>query len=141
MITTNLIKALQEYFNKQKDVTFAMLYGSVAKNKVTPLSDLDVAVFFCQEMNQEQMGEMQIEITCDLMNLCEMNNIDVTILNLASPFLKFQVIKSGQLLKCRNKNEFYGFKARVLGEYQDIKPMFDMYADATIQSFKRYSYG
>ena len=56
MITTNLIKALQEYFNKQKDVTFAMLYGSVAKNKVTPLSDLDVAVFFCQEISHDELG-------------------------------------------------------------------------------------
>ena len=141
MTVTNLIKVLHDYFNKQKDVRFALLYGSLARGKVTPLSDLDVAVFFCPVMNQEQLSERQIEITCDLMSLCGMNNIDVTILNLATPFLKFQIIKYGQLLKCLDQREFCGFKTKVLGEYQDIKSMFDMYAKATIQSFKGYGHG
>jgi predicted nucleotidyltransferase len=109
----------------------------MARDKANPLSDLDVAVFFKNDLTQEQMGKRQIEITCNLMSLFKINNVDVTILNLASPFLRFQVLKYGKLLKCVEKNEFFSFKSNAMGRYQDIKPMYDLYARAAIQNLQR----
>jgi uncharacterized protein YutE (UPF0331/DUF86 family)/predicted nucleotidyltransferase len=126
------LDSLIDYFKGHPDIRFALLYGSLAKGKANPLSDLDVAVFFQNGLTREHLGDRQIEITCDLMNRFRINRVDVTILNLASPFSRFQVIKYGQLLKCIDKNEFFLFKSRVLGEYQDIKPMYDLYARSAI---------
>lgn len=128
---------LAKYLQAQADVRFALLYGSLARGQANPLSDLDVAVFFQNDLTEEQMGERQIDITCDLMRLFRINEVDVTILNLASPFLCFQVIKYGKLLKCVEKNEFFRFKSRTLGRYQDIKPMYDLYARAAIRNLQR----
>lgn len=128
---------LVKYLQSQPDIRFALLYGSTAKGKANPLSDLDIAIFFQKDLNQDQMGERQIEITCDLMSLFKINNVDVTILNLASPFLCFQVLKYGKLLKCVEKSEFFFFKSIAIGRYQDIKPMYDLYARAAIRNLQR----
>ncbi len=37
---------MRKYFEKRDDVTFAFLFGSTAKGHPTPLSDVDVAVYF-----------------------------------------------------------------------------------------------
>jgi predicted nucleotidyltransferase len=40
------LEALKNYFQKRKDIAFAFLYGSQAKGNATPLSDVDIAVYF-----------------------------------------------------------------------------------------------
>jgi len=128
---------LIKYFQARDNIRFALLYGSAARGKMGPLSDLDTAVFFTPDLNEQKMAEEQLTITCDLMKLCRLNNIDVTILNLSSPFLTYQVFKYGTVLKCSSEKEFYSFKAKTLGRYQDIKPMYELYAKAAMERLQR----
>ena len=88
-------------------------------------------------LTREKMGERQIEITCDLMRLFGINHVDVTILNLASPFLCFQVLKYGKLLKCVQESEFFFFKSRAIGRYHEVKPMYNFYARKAIRDLQR----
>jgi hypothetical protein len=62
------------------------------------------------------------------------------ILNLANPFLRFQVIKYGSLIYVKDEKVFYKFKADSLGRYQDIKPMYDLY-DTVAENSLREGYG
>lgn len=120
-------KELREYFVQQDDIELAILFGSTAKNRTTPMSDIDVGVYFKNEEDKLKLGERQIDITCAIMKLYGVNRVDVVILNLANPFLRFQVVKYGRLIYARDEKEFYKFKAASLGRYQDIRPMYELY--------------
>jgi predicted nucleotidyltransferase len=43
---TYLIEKLKKYFKQRKDIAFAFLYGSEAKEGANKLSDVDIAVYF-----------------------------------------------------------------------------------------------
>lgn len=120
-------KKLREYFVRQDDVELAILFGSVAVNRTTPMSDIDIGVYFKDGEDKLKLGERQIDITCAIMKLYGVNRVDVVILNLANPFLRFQVVKYGRLIYARDEKEFYKFKAASLGRYQDIRPMYELY--------------
>ena len=60
------------------------------------------------------------------------------VLNTAHPFLKFQAVKYGRLLYVKDEKMFYCFKANTLGEYQDIRPMYDLYDKMTRNNLMKY---
>ena len=132
---------LKKYFAEQKDVEFALIFGSFASERINAMSDIDIAVYFKDEKNILKLGERQIDITCAVMKLCKINRVDVVVLNLANPFLKFQVIKYGRLLYSKDGRLFYKFKAASLGMYQDIRPMYDLYERVAQISLRRGLYG
>ena len=128
---------LKNYFAQQDDVEFALIFGSVAQEKDSRISDIDVAVYFREGEDILKLGDRQIDIICAVMKLCKISRVDVVILNLANPFVKFQVIKYGRLLYARDEKVFYKFKAVSLGMYQDIKSMDDLYERIAQISLRR----
>ena len=128
---------LKNYFAQQDDVEFALIFGSVAQGKDSPISDIDVAVYFREGEDILKLGDRQIDITCAIMKLYRINRVDVVVLNLANPFLRFQVIKYGRLLYAKDVKVFYKFKAVSLGMYQDTKPIYDLYEKVVEISLRR----
>ena len=128
-------------FAQQDDLTFALLFGSVALGLDTPISDIDIAVCFKEKKDILKLGERQIDIICALMRICKHNRIDLVVLNLANPFLRFQVIKHGRLIYAEDVRKFYRFKAASLGRYQDIRQMYDLYNKAAEINLRRGEYG
>lgn len=118
---------LKEYFLKQTDIEFAVLFGSLASGRATPMSDIDIAVYFSGAKNTLELADRQIDITCAVMRFYKINLADVVVLNTAHPFLKFQVVKYGRPIYVNNEKAYYQFKASALGLYQDIKPMYALY--------------
>ena len=131
---------LKSYFARQDDVEFALIFGSLASGRKTPLSDIDIAVYFKEE-DVLKLAERQIDITCAAMRICRINRVDVVVLNLANPFLRFQVIKYGRLIYAKDEKIFCKFKAGSLGKYQDIKPMYDLYDRTVEMSLRRGMHG
>lgn len=37
---------IRNYFSQQADIEFALLFGSFAKGRITPMSDIDVGIYF-----------------------------------------------------------------------------------------------
>lgn len=129
---------LEDYFTKQDDIEFVLLFGSLASGRITPMSDIDVAVYFNGARNTLELADRQIDITCTIMRLCKINRVDVVILNAAHPFLKFQVVKYGRLLYVNNEKAYYQFKAHAFGLYQDIKPMYALYNKMTRNNLMKH---
>ena len=128
---------LKKYFAEQKDIEFALIFGSFASGRINVMSDIDIAVYFRDEEDILKLGDRQIDITCAIMKFCKTNRADVVVLNLANPFLKFQVIKYGRLLYGKDEKVFYRFKAASFGMYQDIRPMYDLYERIARISLRR----
>jgi predicted nucleotidyltransferase len=49
MITETQINALQETLRNYSQVWFAYLFGSQATGSLTPMSDVDIAVYFVEK--------------------------------------------------------------------------------------------
>lgn len=129
---------LKDYFSQQADIEFVLLFGSFASGCITPMSDIDVAVYFKGAKLALELADRQIDVTCAIMKLCKINQVDVIILNTAHPFLKFQVVKNGHVLYLRDEKLFYRFKANALGLYQDIRPMYDLYDRMTKNNLMKH---
>lgn len=135
------VKKVKNYFVRQDDVSFALVFGSVATGRDTPISDIDIAVYFKEKKEALRLGERQIDCICALMRICKFSKVDVVVLNLANPFLGFQVIKYGRLIYAEDVRVFYKFKAAALGRYQDIRQMYDLYDRAAETNLRRGGYG
>lgn len=48
-----MLELLKGYFNRRKDIAFAFLFGSAAKDKVRKEGDVDIAVYFWPEKDIE----------------------------------------------------------------------------------------
>ncbi len=131
------LNEIKLFFADQPDIEFAVLFGSSASNKMSPLSDLDIAVFFNTDLNNLEMGNRQIEITAELMELLHINRIDIVILNIANPFLRYQVIKNGQLICSKDIKKYYHFKASSLSIYQERKPLYDLYNNSSEKKLRQ----
>lgn len=130
---------LRNYLAQQQDVEFAVLFGSLAQCRVNLFSDIDIGVCFKEGKDILALGQRQIELTCSVMRLCQMNNVDIVVLNTANPFLKFQVVKYGRMLYAHDEKVFFRFKASALAQYQDIKPMYDLYDTIAAISLRKGS--
>lgn len=128
---------LKNYLAQQDDIEFVLLFGSLALGRATPMSDIDIAVYFRDGNDPLELADRQIDITCAVMKFCKINRVDVVVLNLANPFLRFQVMKYGRLLYARDEKIFYRFKANSFGIYQDIKPMYRLYEIIAEKSLRR----
>ena len=93
---------LQSYFSKRKEVLCVYLFGSVAAGRENRFSDIDVAVLFDPAMPEANYTQQQLALMDELSRLLH-RDVDVVLLNKASIFLKFQVLRNGKLNGTRYK--------------------------------------
>ena len=63
--------------------------------------------------------------------------VDLIILNNATPLLRFQIYKKNKLLFTRDKARENRYKEKVLFEYNDMKRYLNLSYDRTIERLKR----
>ncbi len=115
-------QSIKRYFLGQKDIICVYLFGSCANNKQNRYSDVDLAVLVDSTINRDKYTDLQIKIMNDLAEELK-SEVDVIILNRASPLLKFQIIKSGIKLSDKRRAFDRKFEAAALLEYFDFLPI------------------
>lgn len=113
---------IRDYFVKEKNVLCVYLFGSVATGKRNKFSDVDIAVFFDAGFPQEEYTQKCLSIMDDLSRILN-RDIDVVALNVASSFLKYQIIKNGSRIYERSDRSEHSFEARAIVEYFDFLPV------------------
>ncbi len=116
---------LERYFAGQPQVLVAYLFGSQVLGRPGPLSDLDVAVLLSGAPTADECFEARLEFIGGLMNLLHTNDVDVLVLNRAPLVLRYQVLRTGQVVYCRDRQAMVSFRVRTLNEYLDFKPVLD----------------
>lgn len=84
------------FLEKEKKVKFAYLFGSQASSRTGPLSDMDIAVYLDRTVKP---GIYRLRLMEALSKVIGRNDLDLIVLNEASPLLKHEVIKYGRILK------------------------------------------
>ena len=126
-----ILPAMGQYFqNKPVDLIF--IHGSLAKDNLKHLSDIDVAVLF----KEEHFGLEEISKTIKKFSaLMGREDIDLMILNRASPLARMQVLCNGKILYCRSKSVLKKFRLETIQRYlatQYLRTSFNKYMQTAI---------
>ena len=123
--------ALLGYFDQHPEILSGYLFGSFAKGTATPSSDVDLALFLTRIPDIDWMTRTAADLSERLGR-----EVDLTVLNDAPPFLKFQIFRYGKPLFERDKKSAGRFLASSLIEYFDYEPLKRMMEDKIIDELK-----
>lgn len=112
---------LEKVFKKNK-VVFAYLFGSQASGKTGLMSDIDIAVYFDNNLNSDKRFNQKFRLMADLSNLLKKEEIDVVPLNDAYPLLAHRILKYGKIIYCEDIKQEKNYQDRAIGEYLDWQP-------------------
>jgi len=104
-------------------VVLAYLFGSQAEGKAGPLSDVDVAVLLGPQVEREHWFQTQLDLIGELMDLFHRNDVDVVILNEATPVVAHEVVQFGQALYEAEPGTRVDFEVATLRRYVDTEPL------------------
>ena len=107
----------------QPGVVSALLYGSQATGKAGPLSDIDVGIWVDPEstaVQRDRLGRRVMEAASDALGTDE---LQVAVLNDASPLLRHRAIRDGVRLVDRDPKSRIRLETASLLEYLDTAPL------------------
>ncbi|OGW44548.1 MAG: hypothetical protein A2132_01975 [Nitrospirae bacterium RBG_16_43_11] len=106
------------------NVIFAYLFGGLAEGKVTPLSDIDIAVFLKSAHKVAEYKLGLFERLADSLGTCE---IDLVILNTAPISLTGRILQKKQILIDKDPPRRHVFESVSFRKFFDFKKKEDMY--------------
>lgn len=115
---------LEQYFC-DRGALLAYLFGSTARGENTAESDCDIAVLMPDPLDPKEALSIAARMERDLRPLCDAA-VDLVFLNLASPLLRFEVIRNARVLYSSDERMRLEYEIRARDAYEDF---------AYIQSF------
>ena len=126
-----LEREINNIFKNHDEILLCYLYGSYVSGNRTEFSDIDIGIFLDKSFKKPYLYqvELSLEIEKEFNNKIE---IDICILNEATPRFLYNVIKNGRNIYKKEEKIQHKFEIRILYYYLDIKPMLDMYDKMTV---------
>jgi len=141
METAELVHTLATFLARQPEVRLAYLFGSQARGRAHTLSDVDVAVALDDRLSPAEQSQVRLRLTSDLMVLLHRDDVDVVMLNQASPLLRHRVLRDGRLLYAVTDSERVRFTAETYQQYLDYRFMYDMLDEAMFARLREGHFG
>ena len=110
-------KQLQLILKNDQHIIFAYLFGSSATGTVTPMSDVDVAVYFNPHTD---IKREKFDLIGTLIEILKTDAIDLVILNTAPLTLTARVIQNKEILVDKSPFKRHAFESLVLRQYYDF---------------------
>lgn len=111
-------KKLIEALQSDKEICGAILFGSEAKKMANYESDIDIALLYNAGKKPSSWDLLQFQQNLtDLMH----RQVDLVVLNDASPIIAMQAIKNGIPLFIRDQKAYQKFEIRLITDYADLK--------------------
>jgi predicted nucleotidyltransferase len=111
-----VVKLLKNLLKEKPEILLAFLFGSFAGNQQRPTSDVDIGILFETVPSPATIQDLNEKISTALKK-----EVDLLIINQASPILRMQILKKGKVIIKRNKKEFNRFYVQVVNQYDDLK--------------------
>jgi len=131
-----LIKRLNEFFRKVDYVELAYLFGSHAKGKTGPLSDIDIGVYLSRSLSRKERFEKRLELTASLSTFLQTDKVDLVVMNDASPVLNFEIIEPNCLVFERDHALKLKVEPYIMSRYYDRKYHEDFLNREFVKRFK-----
>ena len=118
----HLVARLAGLLDPREEVLEAYLFGSHARGRAQPHSDIDVAVYIDDARADDTGFGYRANLTTDLMAGLGFNDVDVVVLNRAPPLLYHRVLRDGVRLLARDLRATTTREGRAVSRYCDFVP-------------------
>jgi predicted nucleotidyltransferase len=112
------LATLAGLLHQNERVVFAYLFGSAARRRMTPLSDVDVAVFLDDPGNA---ADVRLDILDALSRHLGTDRVDVVVLNTAPTALAGRILLDRVVLLDRQPARRHRFESLTLREFHDFR--------------------
>jgi hypothetical protein len=116
------IELLRSALSRRPEVLEAYLFGSFARDEAQVHSDVDVAVYLDSAARSDAGWGSAAEIGADLMAALGRSDVEVVILNHATPLLYHRVLRDGERLFARDLQVTTVREGYALSRYCDWVP-------------------
>ena len=106
---------LKTFFENQQDIDLVYHFGSSLTGKQHEESDLDIAILFSEQPGPDRILQL-VEQLSDLFT----REVDLGVLNNASPIFRMQVISKGKNIYFSNSKIKSNFDICTVNEYDDL---------------------
>lgn len=104
-------------------IVAAMLIGSRARGTAGPLSDVDVAVWHDPRLSAGPRSALQLKLAKEARRALRTEEVDVVMLNGASPLLRQRAVRDAVRLVERDPGERVRLETQAILDYLDTKPL------------------
>ena len=105
------------------EVAAAYLFGSQARSRAGPLSDVDVGVWASPLLDARRRFDLRIELARKVRDALRTEAVDLLVLDDSSPLLRHRAWRDGELLIDRDPRTRVRGETRALIEFLDTKPL------------------
>ena len=140
-VTEQTLREAAEVFRRHPEVMLGYLFGSYARGRPTPISDIDFAVLLSGAVPRDAYLDQQIALTQELTRRFRSDEVEVVILNQAPPLLAYKVIVEGRELFCRDAVTRVRFRVDATRRYLDTIPLRRVQAEATARRIREGRFG
>ena len=112
-----LLPEVVDYLELHPKVLFAYLFGGLAKGKIQPLSDADIAVYLADSLS---LPDVKLDILGKLIDILQTDEIDLVVLNTAELPLIMNVLKSKKVIVDRDPFERHIFESLTMRKFFDF---------------------
>ena len=135
------LKKIRGFLTQKKEIIFAYLYGSIARQSDHKLSDIDIAIYVDKD-NMPETGVFgyRSELIVELQSLVE-KEVDFIVLNDIGLSLSHNILKDGKLLFCKSVEQRIDFHTDIMRKYLDQKQMYKVQNKYLNQRIKEERYG
>jgi len=117
----------------QYNLALVILFGSHSREESTPMSDTDIAVLI--DTNARDISyKLELAMLLDFQKVVNNGEVDLVLLNKATPFLKYQVAMEGELLFEKQNDLYVEFMTKAMKEYEDVRH-FEKYYNEILDEF------
>lgn len=111
-------KIIKKYLKEIPGIAAVYLYGSFASGRGQIQSDVDIGILY--KRGEEPGLEKRLDIADQLTSVLG-REVDLLVLNDASPVIRMQVLKKGKKLFELDRREVNRFFVQTINEYCDLK--------------------
>jgi uncharacterized protein len=133
----SIARAVARVLGHRPDVDAAYVFGSAATGRTHRESDVDVGVLVSDRIPRASRLNYRLGLMADLGTALERSDVDVTILNEATPLLAHRVLSQGVLAFERSRRTRIRFQTATARRYFDMLPTYEIYIRALKRSAQR----
>jgi len=135
-LPANIEQKLPELSKKleaHEKVSSFYIFGSLATGNLRPLSDLDFAILLSKGIPKENFFEIELNLREVIESTLKTEEFDLVVLNSAPPGFSYNVLKTGKLLFCKDREQLINFRERVVKYYLDFRYFRDQFTSAFLE--------
>lgn len=110
-------------------VVAAMLIGSQGLQTASPLSDVDIAVWHDPELDPMLALQLQWRLAVDAAHAIGTSELNLAMLNHASPLVRHSAIRDGKRIIERDRDERVRLETRAILDFLDTAPLRELTSD------------